>query len=213
MASVMNASPEADSLQRINGTFETIYSRRAVRKYKDLPVEKNIIEQIVDAGRMAPSAMNRQPWKFHVLTDREKIKSFSKEIGKASMKGIAGIKIGEAGKAIVSALLHPHEFSFFKGGDFIFHGAPVVIFITAPKENTWAAIDVGACAQNMMLAAKSLGVDSCPIGLAKFVEDTNLYATLNISGKEQVILALIFGYGDEEPVLHKRNKDNLYFID
>ena len=204
---------EIASGKAINKTFESIYSRRAVRKFKELSVEKDIIMQIVDAGRMAPSAMNRQPWKFYVLTDKKEIKAFSKEIGKASFKGISKIKIGDAGKAIVSALLHPHDLSFFKGDDFIFHGAPVVIFITAPKDNDWAALDIGACAQNMMLAAKSIGIDSCPVGLAKFVEDTKIYGTLHIPEKERVMLAVIFGYGNEVPEIHKRKKDNLIFID
>ena len=204
---------EAASGKAINKTFESIYSRRAVRKYKETAIEKDIIMQIVDAGRMAPSAMNRQPWKFYVLTDKKEIKSFSKEIGKASFKGISKIKIGDAGKAIVSALLHPHDLSFFKGDDFIFHGAPVVIFITAPRDNDWAALDIGACAQNMMLAAKSLGIDSCPVGLAKFVENTEIYSSLHISKKEQVMLAVILGYGNEVPEIHKRKKDNLIFID
>jgi nitroreductase len=40
---------------------KAIFERRAVRKYKDTQVEKALIENIVEAGRMAPSAMNRQP--------------------------------------------------------------------------------------------------------------------------------------------------------
>ena len=51
----------------MNDTLKTIYERRAVRKYKDRPVEKHLVEQLLDAGRMAPSAINRQPWKFYVM--------------------------------------------------------------------------------------------------------------------------------------------------
>lgn len=196
-----------------NKTMVTIYSRRAVRKYKDKEVTKKIIEQIVDAGRMAPSAMNRQPCTFYVLTDKQMIKSFSKEIGKASLKGILKIGAKEIGKSVVTALLHPHDLSFFKGDDFIFHGAPVVIFITVPKDNQWAGLDVGACAQNMMLAAKSLGLDTCPVGLAKFVEDTKIYSKLNVPKNDQVMLAVILGYGNEAPLVHERKKDNLFFIE
>ena len=75
-------------------TLKTIYERRAVRKYKDEQVDKHLIEQIIDAGRMAPSAINKQPWKFYVLTDKEDIQIFSKEISKAAIKGFvsSGIK-------------------------------------------------------------------------------------------------------------------------
>ena len=45
----------------------SIYNRRSVRKYLDKNVSKEMIEQIIDAGRMAPSAKNRQPWKYIVL--------------------------------------------------------------------------------------------------------------------------------------------------
>jgi len=45
----------------MNEVIKNIYERRAVRKYTDQVVTKDIIEEIVDAGRMAPSAMNKQP--------------------------------------------------------------------------------------------------------------------------------------------------------
>src|ERR1017187_10222503 len=67
----------------VNETIKTVYERRAVRKYKDIVIERKIIEQLVDAGRMAPSAINKQSWKFYVLTNKEDIKIFSKEISKA----------------------------------------------------------------------------------------------------------------------------------
>ena len=69
-------------------TLKTIYERRAVRKYKDKPVDKEIIEQILDAGRIVPSAINRQSWKFYVIMKKETIQSFSKEIAKNSRKRI-----------------------------------------------------------------------------------------------------------------------------
>ncbi|MCX6275456.1 MAG: nitroreductase family protein [Bacteroidetes bacterium] len=197
----------------VNKIIECIYSRRAVRKYLKQPVDKMIIEQVVDAGRMAPSAMNRQTLNFHVLTNTALIKSFSKQIGKAAIKGITKMKAIEIGKSLISALLHPHDLSFFKEDDFVFHGAPVVIFISAPIDSEWAGLDSGACAQNMMLAAKSLGLDTCPVGFAKFVGDTKMYSMLNIAKKEHVVLAVILGYGDEIPEVHLRKKDNLFFIE
>jgi nitroreductase len=194
-------------------TIKTIYERRAVRKYKELPVSRVIIEKILDAGRMAPSAMNEQPWRFYILTDKVTIKSFSKEIAKIGIRKV--IKGGlKQVMQMVAGLLH---FSFgsgiLKNGDRIFYGAPVVIFISAPRDNEWAALDTGMCAQNMMLAAKSLGLDSCPIGFAKSVEQTNTYSRLQAPPSQQVHLAIIVGYGNETPEVHKRKKDNAFFID
>jgi nitroreductase len=69
------------------------------------------------------------------------------------------------------------------------------------------------CAQNMMLAAKSLGLDSCPIGFAKYIEQTLVYHKLEVPDGEDVQLAVILGYGDEKPEPHPRIKDNVLFID
>lgn len=60
--------------------IDIVYSRRAVRKYKDAAPERKIIEQLIDAGRMAPSALNIQPWKFYVVNDPELISSMEDQI-------------------------------------------------------------------------------------------------------------------------------------
>jgi nitroreductase len=179
-----------------NETIKTIYERRAVRKYQDKPVDKALIEQIIDAGRMAPSAMNRQLWKFYVMTDRKQINSLSPIIVKLANK----------------FLDLAHQMDSSKTSDIIFHNAPVVIFITAPSKNEWAAIDIGMCSQNMMLAAKSLGLDTCPIGLVKFLNKSKTDSILGISSAEEIKLAIILGYGEEQPAVHERRKDNLKFI-
>ena len=58
--------------------MNSIFHRISVRKYKDRPVEKEKIMQILKAGMQAPSACNQQPWEFYVVTDKEKIKQLSK---------------------------------------------------------------------------------------------------------------------------------------
>jgi nitroreductase len=197
---------------KINETLQLIYKRRSVRKYKDKAVEEDKIIAIIDAGRMAPSAINRQPWKFYILTKMDDIEAFENETAKAATKGILKSGLKNILKTLSSGLLLSHGIDFIKAKNPIFHGAPVVIFITSPKDNEWAALDIGMCSQNMMLAAKSLGLDSCPIGLGKFVEQTEIYSKLNVPKSEHVNLALIFGYGDESPDIHERKKDNVFYI-
>ena len=51
--------------------LELIISRQSDRKYSDKPVEKEKLDRILEAGRMAPSACNAQPWKFIVVTEPE----------------------------------------------------------------------------------------------------------------------------------------------
>lgn len=197
-----------------NETLKVIYERRAVRKFKDKAVEKELLLELLNAARMAPSAINKQPWHFYVLTNTEMIKRFSSAIIKHSKMAMLKAGLKEA----LHHLLHPGSFhlkdgmDFLKAEDPIFHGAPVVIFISSEKSNDWASLDIGMCAQNIMLAAKSLGLDTCPVGLAKFIENTDEYKELHIPSSEQINLAILVGYGNENPAVHERKQDNATFV-
>lgn len=196
----------------MNDVLKNIHDRRAVRKYKNMTVPTEIIDILLDAGRMAPSAMNRQPWKFYILTDPKKIHAYSKEIAGIAVKEIKHIGIREAAKLTLSFFHLSTMMSFLKNDDNIFYGVPVVIFITSAIADEWGALDVGMCAQNIMLAAKAMGLDSCPVGFAKYVTQTRDYYQLNISDAEQVQLAVVVGFGDESPKLHERITDNVVYI-
>ena len=52
-------------------TIKSLKTRRSIRKFLSKPVEKEIIEDIIDCGRLAPTANNVQPWEFIVVTDSE----------------------------------------------------------------------------------------------------------------------------------------------
>jgi nitroreductase len=197
----------------IPATIKTIYERRAVRKYQHKPVDRILIEKIIDAGRMAPSALNAQEWKFCVVTNPVTIQSFSKAIDKIAAKQFIRSGPKQMIKNIIHLLHFSQGFRFLKVADHVFYEAPVVIFIAAPRDNEWVALDVGMCAQNMMLAAKSLGLDSCPVGFGKYIEHTKFYPELHIPSSEEIQLSVIFGYGDETPELHPRKKNNVLYID
>ena len=51
--------------------YEAINTRRSVRKWQDRPIENDKLNRILEAGRVAPSASNRQPWKFIVVRDQQ----------------------------------------------------------------------------------------------------------------------------------------------
>ena len=57
--------------------LEVIAKRRSIRKYKSDPVSKELLSRLVDAGRLAPSANNVQPWEFVVVTEREKLRKIA----------------------------------------------------------------------------------------------------------------------------------------
>lgn len=182
----------------MNETLKTIYGRRAVRRYKDKPVDRNLVEQILDAARMAPSAFNKQTWKFYVLTKKEQITEFSKEVEAKIIDNFPHLKERKKSMGIE---------------DVLFYDAPVVVLITAPRDDKWASLNVGMCAQTMMLAARSMGLDSCPIGMAAFGEETKFWSRLWVSKSEQMAIAIALGYGDEKPEAKERIKDNAFFLD
>jgi nitroreductase len=196
----------------MNNIISAIYERRAVRKYKEQPLTKELVDQLIDAAKMAPSAMNRQPWKFYVLTNKTIIHSLAKEIMHHAIKEIRHITITDAIKATLGFFHFSTIKDYLTGDDHVFYGAPAVIFITVPKADEWGAIDVGMCAQNIMLAAKAMGLDTCPIGFAKYVSQARDYHLLNIPDKEEVQLAVIVGYGYEQPKPHERIEDNVVYI-
>lgn len=59
--------------------FEAIQKRKSTRIYQSTPVSKEILGVLLEAGRLAPSAKNIQPWHFIVVTDKNKRKTLSKE--------------------------------------------------------------------------------------------------------------------------------------
>ena len=58
--------------------FEAIQKRRSIRSYQEKPVPRDKLEKILEAGRLAPSARNIDPWHFIAVTDEQKRKSLSK---------------------------------------------------------------------------------------------------------------------------------------
>jgi nitroreductase len=58
--------------------FEAIHQRKSVRAYEQMPISVEVLSRILEAGRIAPSAGNRQPWHFIVVNDSEKRKELSK---------------------------------------------------------------------------------------------------------------------------------------
>lgn len=67
----------------MNSTIEIIRNRRSVRTYTQQSIARETIEEIVDCARMAPTAMNEQPWDFVVITDRAALASIPPMLGHA----------------------------------------------------------------------------------------------------------------------------------
>ena len=72
---VLNVSAQCENCS--NEAIKNIMTRTSIRKYTDQPVSKTDIETLLRAGMAAPTAVNRQPWHFVVVTDKTKLKELS----------------------------------------------------------------------------------------------------------------------------------------
>jgi nitroreductase len=134
--------------------YLAVVSKREVRAYADRPLADDQVRRILEAGRVAGSSRNRQPWRFVVLEE-----------------------VAERAAEMVHA---PGNV----------RGAGLVVAIVMPPGGQ-AGFDAGRAAQNMMLAAWSNGIGSCPNGIA---DPEGLAALLGLSGEERVMIVLSFGY-------------------
>ena len=73
---------------------DVVLSRRSIRRYEQKEIPKDVLNRILEAGRQAPSAMNRQPWHFIVLTDYEIKKKLSKGFFNKHIKDSAATVVG-----------------------------------------------------------------------------------------------------------------------
>ena len=134
-----------------------IASRREVRDYRPDPIEPEVVERILDAGRLAGSSQNRQPWTFLVPESRERV------------------------ERLAAAVYEP--------GNLL--GAALVVAISVRGKGP-TSLDAGRAAQNMLLAAWSLGVGACPNGISDM---DAARAVLDVTDEdERLVIVLSFGY-------------------
>ena len=77
----------------MENAIEVMQNRRSIRAYADRPVARGIIEEIVDCARLAPTAMNDQPWDFVVLTDKAELRRIPPMLGHAEFIANAAFAI------------------------------------------------------------------------------------------------------------------------
>lgn len=132
--------------------IEAINSRRSIRKFIDKPIEEEKLRAVLEAVRMAPSWANMQCWRLVVIKDPEVRAQISELSYVESYFSTRGYKSNPAMKALADA--------------------PVVIVACAVPEQSgemagqpYYLTDIGIAAENMMLAAHSLGLGSVFVGV------------------------------------------------
>lgn len=151
-----------------------ILARRSCKQYLPDPLPTETVSAIVEAGRHAPSGLNRQMNHFYIISDPALLDTLTR---------------------MVSSKLPAFAQRNFH------YGSPVLVVVANRFENPAALQDVGCAMENMMLAACCMGVGSCWINqLYHLREDAELRAllaeTIGLSNEEWVCGSLALGLPD-----------------
>ena len=161
--------------------IEAIRGRRSIRRFKERPVPKEMIEEIIEAGTWAPSAKNGQQWRFTVLTGKAK-RGLTDAFRAALDEFIERYGFEESGSATYSCG--------------IMKEAPVVIIVWNAGEHGWESEihSVAAAIQNILLRAYDLGLGSLWIADVFYAPE----AIVEHLGKPwRLTAAVAIGYPDE----------------
>jgi nitroreductase len=144
--------------------------RRSIRRYRPDPVPDEMIEQLLEAGRWAPSASNRQPWTFIVIQDKD----------------------------ILQQVAQHAAYYFIRWAHV--RDAPLLIALCGdarhPIYRQFLHEDVGLAGSQIMLQAKALGLGTCWLG---GLDRKAIAGILRVPNHVEVIGLLSVGFPDEEP--------------
>ena len=163
--------------------LDVIRKRRSVRSYQEKPVEEEKLLRVLDAGRLAPSARNRQEWRFVVVTGDEERRKLMKASYDQSFVGHAPVTIAACGT----------------GTDYVMAcGQPAYV------------IDVAIAIDHMTLQAVSEGLGTCWIGQ---FDEQSVKELLGIPEAVRVVELLTLGYpsGEAGPSFRKPLDDIVSF--
>lgn len=158
--------------------MEAIRRRRSIRAYDSRPIPGEVLEQVLEALRMAPSACNNQPWKFVVVTDA----NLRKQLVDASR----GQKfVGEAPVVLVGV------------------GFPAQAYQHMGGYGNSVDVDLAIALDHLMLAAAEQGLGTCWIGA--FSEE-DVKRVLNVPADAKVVALTPLGYPKDPRALEPKDK-------
>lgn len=180
--------------------LETIRARRSIRRYSDQVVPREMIEQVLDAARWAPSAHNRQPWRFAVISSSETKRALASAMGQKLRTDL------ERDRMAPELIEKDAARSYSR-----ITSAPVVIVVCVTlrdmdaypdarrnhAEYLMASQSVAMATQNLLLAADALGLGACWMCAPLFVPDT-VRETLNLKADWEPQALITLGYPAEQ---------------
>ncbi|TVR42131.1 MAG: NAD(P)H nitroreductase [Bacteroidia bacterium] len=165
---------------------ELLLKRESTRKYLSRPVEKDAIERIMEACRLAPSACNSQPWRFVVVTDP----GLKDRVAQATFGKVLRFNRFVVEAPVIVALVAEPPNWLSKIGSSI-------------KDKDYYLMDIGIVAEHFCLQAAELGLGSCMIG---WFEEKTVKELLNIPTKKRVPLLITLGYPAKDTTRKKIRK-------
>ena len=177
--------------------MEAILTRRSTRKLMPELPARDLIEQVVEAGRRAPSGGNNQTTHFLVITDPGVLTELESLVQTefAKMEVVPGMYSSLKNSVAAS-----------KRGNYSFHYHAPVLIVTANQKGYGNALADSACAlENMMIAANALDLGSCWINQLHWLDENApvraFMEKLGVGEDETITGGLILGYpADGQPV-------------
>jgi nitroreductase len=184
----------------MNETLTTIRNRRSHRGYKPDKLEDEDVKAILEAAVYAPSAMNQQKWHFTVVQNPDVLK-----------------KMMDVVRENIAASDGPFKDRADDPDFNVYYRAPVVVICTIAEDAGWPEIDIGAAAENMCLAAESLGIGSIMLGMGAFAlqgdSGTALAKELGIPGNHRHAISVSLGYKtNPDAPAPPRNMDVITYV-
>lgn len=153
-------------------TLKAINTRKSIRKFLDKEIPLDVIRKILEVGIRAPSGGNRQPWRFVVCTDREKIKQFDPYAHQACV---------EEAPAVIVACANPHD-----------------TWEKYDEMDECYILDTAAAIENILLAIHDLGLGGVWVLTCS---PRDIRKLLSIPPHWKIISIIPFGYYDpNDPV-------------
>ncbi len=181
---------------------EPMLSRRSVRRYRQQPVPRPLIEQILTAAIWAPSAHNRQPWRFAVIESEEQKVRLARAMGARLRHDLLA---DGAAEAVIEADVSRSYSRITQAPVLIALCLSMVDMDTYPDERRqqneylMAVQSVAMAGQNALLAAHELGLGACWMCAPLFCPDV-VRTALDLPDDWQPQALLTLGYPAEEKI-------------
>ena len=194
------------------GLFQTLYTSRALRRFKPDPVPEEVVFQLVDAAIRAPTGHNRQDWRFVVVTDadaKQKMQDWSERAWKTAFGR------DYPTLASIDALPRTARLSIRGVYDLAHNlaGVPLIVVICGLKgAHSSPGGSHFPAAQNMLLAARGLGLGGSIFNLP-MVGGRELYELLGVPDTNEIYCCVPIGYPTDKPgPLHRKPVRKVAFL-